>query len=124
LASTQTGTLNNHNPSLIHFELLDSDRTFENYDYYSEIEAVENTDIKFEERVKKQVKLINYVNKMKDIALDTFREYIDSNNPTKSTCFTSTVFEVSINCTRGKIMNMKGKAKLVYVNQEHQKLKR
>jgi hypothetical protein len=73
------------------------------------VEAIESQEIKFEERIKKQIKLINYVNKMKDIALDTFREYIDLNHPTKSIKFNGTLFEINIVCARGKMININNK---------------
>jgi hypothetical protein len=34
---------------------------------------MQNSEIKFDERIKKEIKLINYVNRMKSIAYDLFQ---------------------------------------------------
>lgn len=47
--------------------------SYENYDYYTEVEAMQSPEVKFEDKIKRQIKLINYVNKMKNVALDTFK---------------------------------------------------
>lgn len=85
---------------------------------------MQSPEVKFEDKIKRQIKLINYVNKMKNVALDTFKEYIDTNNPNKSITFVGTLFEISIVCEHGKIININGAEKLVYSNKDHQKLKR
>lgn len=59
------------------FEMDQNEKSYDDYDYYTEIEAIQNSQVKFEERIKRQIKLINYVKKMKDIALETFKDYID-----------------------------------------------
>lgn len=45
---------------------------------------------------------------MKNAALDVFKEYVDSNHPTKCVSFVSTLFEVEIVCSHGKIINING----------------
>jgi hypothetical protein len=49
---------------------------------------------------------MNYVHKMKLIAEDTVKEYIDSNQPQVSTVIQGSLFEVHIVCSRGKIINI------------------
>lgn len=74
--------------------------------------------VKFEGQIKREIKMINYIEKMRGIAEDTIKEYIDEtifqmNEETKNKnqcyAFQSTLFYIKIAYSSGKIVNIHGK---------------
>ena len=91
--STQRDTLNwIKNAGSFQFELEEKDRVYAEYDYYTEIGLLHCPELTFEEKIKRQLRMINYISKMKSIAVETLKDYIDSERPKKCCNFRGTLF--------------------------------
>ena len=70
--STQRDTLNlfRNTPSLS-FDLNKEEKSYDTYDYYKEIGNIYADNTNFGEKVKKEIRFINYIHKMKLIGEET-----------------------------------------------------
>jgi hypothetical protein len=95
----------------------------DNYDYFWEIgQLYRNVDVK--ERISKELQLAEFVGKASRKATDLIVQYIDFNRPRESLNIDRNMFEIEIVCERGRVIRTEGSERLIYPNENHQRLKR
>ena len=76
------------------------------------------------ERIARELALAEYIKKASSKVTDIVMNYIDSNKPKESIKLDRNAFEIEIVCDRGRIIRTEGDERLVYKNENHQRLKR
>jgi hypothetical protein len=75
-------------------------------------------------RIAKELEWADFVTAASRNATDLITHYIDINRPKESVTIDRNMFEIEIVCERGRLIRTEGSERLVYPNENHQRLKR